>query len=63
MTKNANFGPNLVNFGEKILILTGESKSFGTHITKKKHLGTLFALYFGQAWEKLGQIIPIFGPK
>ena len=35
MTENANFGPNLVDFGQKIPILTQESKSFGTHITEK----------------------------
>ena len=40
MTKNANFGPNLVIFGKKILIFFGESKSFGTHIKDKppRHL-------------------------
>ena len=78
MTKNANFGPNLVVFGQKILILTGESKSFGTHITEK-HLGTLFALFYGRAgtkWAKIANIWPklhrndnygpnlaVFGPK
>ena len=38
MTKNAKFGQNLVVFGQKILVFTGESKSFGTHMTEKKHL-------------------------
>ena len=41
MTKNAYFGPNLAVFGPKILTFTGESKSFGTHITEN-HLGTSF---------------------
>ena len=54
MTKNANFGPNLVVFGQKILIFTGESKSFGTNETKN-HLRTLFALFFGQAGDQRGQ--------
>ena len=31
--KNANFEPNLVVLGHKILIFTGEIKSFVTHIT------------------------------
>ena len=54
MTKNANFGPNLVIFGQKSPILTGESKSFVTHI-KEKDLSTLFALFFGRAWDEMGQ--------
>ena len=33
LTKNANFGPNLVVFGQKILFFTGEIKSFVTNIT------------------------------
>ena len=38
--KNANFRPNLDVFGQKILIFTGEIKSFVTHITENppKHL-------------------------
>ena len=53
MNKNANFGPNLVVFGQKILIFTGESKSFGTHITEKtpRHL------------VPNGPKMPIFGQK
>ena len=35
MTKNAIFGHNCVVLGQTILISTGESKSFGTHITEK----------------------------
>ena len=40
LTKNANFGPNLVVFGQKILFFTGEIKSFVTHITENppRHL-------------------------
>ena len=71
IAKNANLGPNLVVLGQKILILTGESKSFGTHITEK-HLGTLFALFSGRAgtkWAKIANIWPKlqrndnYGPK
>ena len=50
--KNANFGPNLDVFGQKILIFTGEIKSFVTHI-RKTHLGTLFTLVFGQTLDKM----------
>ena len=53
MTQNANFRQNLVVLGQKILIFTGESKSFGTHITE--NLDTLFALVFGRAWDQMGQ--------
>ena len=34
LTKNANFGPNLVVLGQKIPISTGKVKSFVTHITE-----------------------------
>jgi len=61
MAKNANFGPNLVVFGPKVLIFTEVSKSFGSHI-RENHLGTLFALFFGGAygtksifWAKFGR--------
>jgi hypothetical protein len=37
MTKNANFGPNLVVFGQKILIFTGEIKKIVTHTTENPH--------------------------
>ena len=47
LTKNANFGPNLVVLGQKILFFTGEIKGFVTH------LGTLFTLFFGRALEKM----------
>ena len=53
--QNASFVPNLTVFGPKILVVAGVSKSFGTHITEN-HLGTLFALVFGQALDQMGQI-------
>ena len=54
MTKNVNSGHNLVVFGQKILIFTGETKSFGNHITEKppRHLVRLF---FGRAWNEMGK--------
>ena len=57
MTKNANFGPNLVVFGQKILIFTWEIKSFGTHLTEKspRHLSIIFAFFFGRAQDEMGQ--------
>ena len=36
LTKNANFGPNLVVLGQKILISIGKIKSFVTHITENQ---------------------------
>ena len=50
MTKNAYFGPYLAVLGPKILILTGGSKSFGTHVTEN-HLGNLL----GQNGPNIGQ--------
>ena len=52
--KKAYFGPNLAVFEQKILLFTGGSKSFGTHITKN-HLGTSFALFLGRARDQMGQ--------
>ena len=62
VNKNANFGPNLVGFGQKILIFTGESKSFATHITENppRHL---VRIGFWSGMEQNGQKMPIFGPK
>ena len=62
MDKNAKFGPNLVGFGQKILIITGEIKSFGTHIRENppRHL-----VHIG-FWSGIGQNVQkmaIFGPK
>ena len=54
MTKNADFGPDLAVFGQKSLIFMGVSKSFGTNITDN-HLDNLFALFFGQALDQMGQ--------
>ena len=54
ITKNADFGPNLAIFGQKILIFMGVSKSFVTNITKN-HLDNLSALFFGQALDQMGQ--------
>ena len=78
MNKNAIFGPYLDFFGQKILIFTGEIKSFITHI-RKTHLGTLFTLFLvrhwtkcaknGNIWPKMtknadfGPNLAIFGPK
>ena len=60
--KNANFGLNLVIFGQKILIFTREIKSFVTHITENppKHL-----VHIG-FWSDIGQNVQkmaIFGLK
>ena len=75
MTKNADFGPNLAVFGPKSLIFMGVSKSFGTNITEN-HLDNLFASFFGQALDQMGQKcrylaqnasfgpnLAVFGPK
>merc|ERR1712173_257902 len=51
LTKNANFGPNLVVFGQKILFFTGEIKNFVTYITENPPR-PLFTLFFGQHWTK-----------
>ena len=60
--KNANFGPNLVVLGQKILIFTGEIKSFVTHIMENppRHLVPI------GFWSDIGQNVQkmaIFGPK
>ena len=62
MDKNANFGPNWVVFGQKILFLTGEIKSIFTHITENppRHLVRIVF------WSGIGQNVQkmaIFGPK
>ena len=54
MTKNADFGPNLADFGPNSLIFMGLSKSFGTNITGN-HFGNLFTLFFGHALDQMGQ--------
>merc|ERR1712004_879195 len=62
LTKNANFGPNLVVFGQKILFFTGEIKSFVTHITENppRHL---VRIVFWSGIRSNGPKMPIFGPK
>ena len=62
MNENAIFGPNLAFFGHKIVIFTGGSKSFGTHVTEKppRHL---VRIVFGQALDKMCKKMAIFGPK
>merc|ERR1711884_283498 len=73
--QNADFGPNLAVFGQKILIFMGVSKSFGTNITEN-HLGNFSPLFFGQALDQMGQKcqylaknanfgpnLAVFGPK
>ena len=62
ITKNANFGQNLVVLGQKILISTGKIKSFVTHITENppRHLVRIvFWSGNGQNVQKMA----IFGPK
>ena len=54
MTKNADFGPILADFGPNSLIFMGVSKSFGTNITEN-HFGNLSALFFGHALDQMGQ--------
>ena len=46
MPKKAYSGANTAVFGPYILIILGGSKSSGTNISKKNHLGTSFALFF-----------------
>ena len=52
LTKNANFGSNLVVFGQKILFFTEEIKSFVTHITENspRHL---VHIVFGRSLDKM----------
>ena len=60
--KNANFGPNLVVLGQKILFFTGEIKSFDTHITENPPRHLVHIVF----WSGIGQNVQkmaIFGPK
>ena len=62
MNKNANFGPILVVFGQKILLFTGEIKSFVTNITENP---PRYLVHIG-FWSGIGQNVQkkaIFGPK
>ena len=61
MTKNAKFGQNLVVFWQKLLIFTGESKSFGTQITEKPPRHLVCIVFW--AWDEMGQKMPLFGKK
>ena len=78
LTKNANFGPNLVVLGQKILFFTGEIKSFVTHITENPPRHLVHIVFWsgigkiaknGNIWPKMtknvyfGPILAVFGPK
>ena len=52
--KKAYFGAEMAIFGPNILIILGGSKSSGKHIPEN-HLDTLFALFFGRAWNQMGE--------
>ena len=59
-TKKANCGLNLVVFGQKILIFTGEIKSFVTHITENPPRHLVHIVF----WPGIGQNVQkmaIFG--
>ena len=60
--KNANFRQNLDVFGQKILIFTGEIKSFVPNITETppRHL---FRIGFWSDMGRNGQKMPMFDPK
>ena len=69
--KNANFGPNLVVFGQKILFFTWEIKTFVTHITENPPRHLVHIVFWsgnGQNVQKNGNIWPkmtkraYFGP-
>ena len=51
MDKNANFGPNWVFFGQKILCFTGEIKSFVTHLTENPPRHLVHIVF----WSGIGQ--------
>ena len=62
MNKNALFGPNLDFFGQKILIFTGEIKSFVTHITENPPRYLVHIVFWSGIGPKV-QKMAIFGPK
>ena len=62
MTKNACFGPNLVVFGPKILILWKGNKSFST-LESEKPLKHLVYIVFWSGMGLNGPKRQIFGPK
>ena len=61
LTKNANFGPNLVVFGQKILFFTGEIKRFVTYITENPPRHLVHIVFWSgigqnvQKWQYLAQ--------
>ena len=55
------FWPNLAYFGPKILIFTGGSKSFGTHVTEPPRHLVRIVFWSGKAPNRLK--MPIFGQK
>ena len=62
MNKNVIFGPNLDFFGQKILIFTGEVKSFVTHITENPPRHLVHIVFWSEIGQKV-QKMAIFGPK
>ena len=56
MNKNANFKPNLVVFGQNILIFTGEIRRVVTHITENPP-GHLVRIGFSSGMGRNGQKI------
>ena len=62
MVGNANFGPNLVIFGQKVLFFTGENKSFVTHITENPPRHLVHIVFWSGIGQKV-QKMAIFGPK
>ena len=61
LPKNANFGPNLVAFGQKILFFTWEIISFVTHITETPPRHLVHIVFWSgigqnvQKWQYLAQ--------
>ena len=62
MTKHAIFAQNFAVLVQNIIIFTGDSKSFGTHITEKppRHL---VCIVFWSGMGSNGPKMPIFGQK
>ena len=58
MNQNANFGPNLVVFGQKILMFTKEIKSFVTQIMENppRHL---VGIGFRSPWDEMGKKLEV----
>ena len=62
MERNANFGLNLVVFGQKILFFTEEIKSFVTHITENPPRHLVHIVFWSGIVQNV-QKMAIFGPK